>query len=82
MANRLPDNLLSRSQVERRVGLKRSAIYARMAAGVFPKPVPDELSRTVRWAESEIDAYVDARKQARNMGQAAGSDGGDQRNVA
>jgi prophage regulatory protein len=57
--------LLTRAQVERRVGLKRSAIYDRMARGLFPKPVPDEAGRSVRWVESEIDAYVAARIAAR-----------------
>jgi prophage regulatory protein len=64
----MSERLLTRSEVEARVGLKRSAIYERMAAGVFPRPVPDELSRAVRWVESEIDAYVAARIEARNMG--------------
>jgi prophage regulatory protein len=68
----MSERLLTRSEVETRVGLKRSAIYERMAAGVFPRPVPDEFGHRVRWVESEIDAYVAARIEARNMGRNMG----------
>jgi len=56
--------LLPRREVERRVGLGRSAIYARMARGTFPKQVPDIDTETVWWLESEIDAWVQARIDA------------------
>jgi prophage regulatory protein len=66
------DDLLRLAEVERRVGLKKTAIYERIAAKVFPAPVPDEFGRTARWSKAEIDAYVEARKAARNMGQNMG----------
>jgi prophage regulatory protein len=56
--------LLPRREVEKRVGLKRSAIYDRMARGTFPKPIHDTESATVWWLESDIDAWVQARIDA------------------
>ncbi|MBT2747153.1 AlpA family phage regulatory protein [Lysobacter sp. ISL-42] len=67
---RMPANerLLRRQEVEHRVGLKKSAIYQRIAKGAFPVPVPDEDGTNVRWLESEIRAYIAARKRARDAG--------------
>ena len=43
-------------ELQKRVGLRRTAIYEAMKAGVFPKPV--KLGRrAVAWAESEISAW-------------------------
>ena len=52
------DELLRRSQVERLVGLRRSAIYRRIGEGTFPKgePLPD--SRAVRWRRSEVEQWL------------------------
>ena len=58
MAN---ETLLRRREVEHRVGLGRSAIYARMARGSFPKPVHDTEGATVWWLESEVDAWIQER---------------------
>ncbi|MFK2876948.1 helix-turn-helix transcriptional regulator [Rhodanobacter hydrolyticus] len=60
----MSETLLPRREVERRVGLGRSAIYARMARGTFPKPVHDTETETVWWVESEINAWVQARIDA------------------
>jgi len=55
--------LIRRPEVERRTGLKRSAIYSRMMDGRFPRPV--RLSATaVAWIESEIDAWIEAQIEA------------------
>lgn len=56
---------LPRAEVERRVGLRRSAIYRRMQEGRFPKPIHDIDSATVWWLESEIEAWQRARIAAR-----------------
>lgn len=56
---------LTRAEVERRVGLRRSAIYRRMREGRFPQPVHDIDSATVWWLESEIEAWQRARIAAR-----------------
>lgn len=56
---------LTRAEVERRVGLRRSAIYRRMREGKFPQPIHDIDSATVWWLESEIEAWQRARIAAR-----------------
>lgn len=55
-----PIVILRRKQVEARTGLSRSAIYAGVADGSFPKQVPLG-GRTVGWIESEIDAWLQER---------------------
>jgi prophage regulatory protein len=47
---------LKRSEVEREVGLKRSAIYDRIAAGTFPRGQPIGRGQ-VRWRETEIEKW-------------------------
>lgn len=56
--------LLPRREVEKRVGLKRSAIYARMGRGTFPQPIHDTESTTVWWLESDVEAWVQQRVEA------------------
>ena len=51
------DRLLTRAEVERRVGLGRSAIYRAMREGRFPKALRVGPS-TVRWSAAEIEAWV------------------------
>jgi prophage regulatory protein len=58
---------LPRAEVERRVGLRRSAIYRRMQEGRFPQPVRDIDSASVWWLESEVDAWQRARIAARGQ---------------
>lgn len=67
-----PPVFLPRREVERRVGLSRSAIYARVARGEFPAPVRDLETATVWWVESEIVQWQRARITARSMGQEMG----------
>lgn len=59
------DKFLRRRQVEDLTGLKRSALYDRMADGTFPKPVSLE-GKAVAWLESEIAAWMEARIAARD----------------
>lgn len=47
-----------------RVGLRKTAIYARIAAGTFPRPTTE--AGVSRWFESEIDAYIEVLKARRN----------------
>lgn len=63
--------VLRRREVEARVGLKKSDLYARMAAGEFPRPIPLG-ARAVGWLEDEIDAWVTARVAERERRQGAG----------
>ena len=54
-------SILRRRQVEKRVGLTRSPLYARIKAGTFPKPIRLGNSRAVGWLEHEIDAWLTAQ---------------------
>ncbi len=49
-----PPIFLTRAEVQRRVGLGRSAIYRRISEGRFPRPVRDIDSATVWWIEAEM----------------------------
>lgn len=40
-----------------KVGIARSSIYAKVAAGEFPRPIPLG-TRAVGWLESEIDDWL------------------------
>jgi prophage regulatory protein len=51
----MPFKMLRRRDVESLVGLGRSAIYARVAAGLFPKPCKLGL-KAVAWPDHEIDS--------------------------
>lgn len=67
--------LLRLPQVQARVGLSRSALYARIASGEFPKPVGLGV-RAVAWPSDEIDAWIAsrigfARKGGQPMAEAA-----------
>lgn len=60
-----PQTILRRDAVERMTGLPRSTLYAKVAAGEFPKPVRLG-ARSVGWFEQDIAAWqqalrVDAR---------------------
>lgn len=56
--SKAPISILRRRQVEKRVGLTRSPLYARIKAGEFPRPVHLGSSRAVGWLEHEIDAWL------------------------
>jgi prophage regulatory protein len=57
--------LIDRAEVEHIVGMKRSAIYSRIALGLFPKPVPiggpAGKPTAVRWLESDVILWLEAR---------------------
>ena len=52
--------ILRRPEVEQRTGLSRSAIYAAMAAGAFPKPLK-LTAKAVGWTDCSIDAWISTR---------------------
>lgn len=54
-----PSALLRASAVEELTGLKRSALYARIAAGTFPRQVILS-SRCVRWRAGEVLAWLES----------------------
>ena len=59
----MEDRLLNRAEVERRVGLRRSALYRLMRAGQFPVPLKIG-PRAVRWPSSEIEEWLASRPRA------------------
>jgi prophage regulatory protein len=71
----MTDTLLRLPEVMRRVGLKKSSIYARVHAGTFPKPTRE--GGVSRWFESEIDDYIAGLKARRD-----GDQNGDQQQAA
>lgn len=54
------ETLIRLSEVKNRVGLSRSAIYAGIQAGTFPKPVPIG-ARSVGFVASEVEKWIQAR---------------------
>ena len=54
----MSDPLLRRSEVERMIGLKKTAIYDRMSEGTFPQPERFADGRRVRWYKSKVDAWL------------------------
>ena len=64
------DRLLTRTEVETRVGLERSTIYREMRAGRFPLPLKIG-ERAVRWKLSEIEAWLATRPRTTGEGAAA-----------
>ena len=57
--------ILRRAQVHDRVGLKDSALQARINRGTFPPPIPLG-PKVVGWIESEVDAVVKALIRGRD----------------
>jgi prophage regulatory protein len=50
-------------EVLSRIPLSRSAIYSKISAGEFPKPVSLS-SQSVGWIESEVQAWMEKRVAA------------------
>ena len=70
------ERLLTRAEVERLVGLKRSALYDRIGAGTFPAPLRDPDTGSVRWLETEVIAWQSSWiARARAAGTVAGTRG-------
>ncbi len=56
--------LLRLPQILNRTGLSRTAVYAAIAAGTFPRPVkigPNSNARAVAWPAEEVDAWIAER---------------------
>lgn len=54
------EKIVRRHEVEELVGLRRSALYAMIARGEFPKPVKLS-SRAVGWRLSDIWSWIESR---------------------
>lgn len=59
--------ILRLPEVEQRTGKKHASIYAAIAAGTFPAPIPLG-KRAVGWLEDEIDLWLEARIAERDSG--------------
>ncbi|MGB1561609.1 MAG: helix-turn-helix transcriptional regulator [Sinimarinibacterium flocculans] len=57
------DRLIRLPEVLARVGLRKTKVYALIAAGEFPKPV--KLGRDSLWVESEVSAWIQAQAASR-----------------
>ncbi|MGN7918205.1 helix-turn-helix transcriptional regulator [Lysobacter sp. 22409] len=67
------ESLLTRKQVEARIGFKHSTLYKWIAAGEFSRSRRDPLTGSVRWLESEIQAWIEAWiTRSENGGRAVG----------
>ena len=65
-----PRRLLRRTEVQDRVGLSKSTPYSHISVGTFPKPAP--LGSSVRWVESEVEAWISERVSERDHGNETG----------
>ena len=59
------DKVLRRAEVQQRVGMGRSTLYAAIAEGRFPRPVKLGV-RAVGWVSSEVDEWIEARVAERD----------------
>ncbi len=64
------DRLLTRAEVESRVGLTKTTIYRLMREKRFPEPLKIS-TRAVRWSASEIEAWLVDRPRASGETQSA-----------
>jgi predicted DNA-binding transcriptional regulator AlpA len=61
--------IISRAELLKKVPLTYVAIWKKMVAGTFPRPI--EISeRKNGWFEDEVDAYLSARPRRRYKGDA------------
>ena len=61
------ERLMTRRDVEAHCGLSRTSIYRLMRAGQFPEAVKVG-PKAVRWRQSEINAWLQARPRATGDG--------------
>jgi prophage regulatory protein len=63
MASSTPtaERLIRLPEVEYRVSLRKSAIYAGIKAKTFPAPIKLSTRRAVAWPESQIQAWITER---------------------
>jgi predicted DNA-binding transcriptional regulator AlpA len=57
-------NLIKLAEVQKRTALSRSSIYAKAAAGTFPRPVKQGASSV--WVDTEVQAWIDDLIQRRD----------------
>lgn len=57
--------IIRRNEVRDRTGLPLSTMYLKIKVGEFPKPI-QLTARNVGWLESEIEAWLASRVEARD----------------
>lgn len=62
-------NLIKLAEVQKRTALSRSSIYAKVAAGTFPRPVKQGSSSV--WVDTEVQAWIDELIEKRDHYHAA-----------
>lgn len=62
------DAFLRLCEVEEKVGLKHSYIYAQIRQRAFPEPV--KFGSASRWSRREINAWMQARLKSRSLASA------------
>jgi prophage regulatory protein len=62
-------NLIRLAEVQKRTALSRSSIYAKVAAGTFPRPVKQGASSV--WVDTEVQAWIDRLIESRDQQHAA-----------
>lgn len=60
------NRLIHRDDAQKRVGLGKTSLYERIAAGDFPQPV--RLGRRIAFVEKEIDEWIAQRMAERVKG--------------
>ena len=63
MADTQTDTLLTRTEVEQIVKLRRSSIYNEMRAGRFPEPLK-VTPKAVRWLARDIEDWIATRQRS------------------
>lgn len=57
--------LLRRPAVQAATGLSRSGLYAQIAKGAFPRPIPlTDDGRSVAWDAEAVDTWITSRIEA------------------
>ncbi len=62
-------SLIRLAEVQKRTALSRSSIYAKVAAGTFPRPVKQGSSSV--WVDTEVQAWIDTLIAQRDQRSAA-----------
>lgn len=61
----MTDEIIRLPDLTKRVGLSKSAIYARIQRGEFPKPI-NLGGQSTGWLSSEIQAWINRLKEKRD----------------
>ena len=62
-------HLIKLAEVQKRTALSRSSIYAKVASGLFPKPVKQGASLV--WVDTEVQRWIDELIERRDQSCAA-----------